>query len=200
MDVPGRDRPLADSGSDGRAGVPRRPYPDGGDARSPAELLDELRLRLRQLPDNHPSARAGQDDRRPSAEFEPDEHESAELERPEVESAGVERSEVEPAEGELGEVEPAEGELGEREPGEVAGGTADPARAARTGGDAGRSLGGLLDRLRDLDAAGQLPDLAGWTSGELDLSWPRHPETYRPWFMSGDPSAPWFASDSDPSP
>jgi hypothetical protein len=185
MDVPGRDRPLADSGSDGRAGVPRRPYPDRGGARSPAELLDELRLRLRQLPENHPSARAGQDDGRPSAEFEPDE----------VEPGGAERSEVKPA-----EVEPGEPERSEVEPGEAADGTADPARAARTGGDAGRSLGGLLDRLRGLDAAGQLPDLTGWTSGELDLSWPGHPETYRPWFMSGDPSAPWFAGGSDPSP
>jgi hypothetical protein len=191
MDVPGRSQPLADSFDERRAGDPRRPYPDRGASRSPAELLDELRLRLSQLPENHPSAPSEKADGRPRGWPErpdrpdrPDRPEQADL----PEKAAQPEKTEQPDSGKSGP------DASEPEPG----GAADrPANPAKAGGEADGSAGGLLDWLRDLDVAGKLPDLADWGAAELDLSWPGHPATYRPWFMTGEPATPWFAADDD---
>jgi hypothetical protein len=210
MDVPGRSKPLADSGDDRRAGIPRQPYPDGGAARSPAELLDQLRLRLSQLPENHPSAPVEKSDGGPGSR--PERHDRPEQadrsdrpelpDRPEQPELSEQPGKTDQAvasepDADASDPEPdaSEPDASELEPG---GAAEEPTTPAKTGGEAdGSPGGGLLDWLRDLDAAGSLPDLAGWGDGELNLSWPGHPETYRPWFMAGEPSKPWFATDSD---
>jgi hypothetical protein len=220
MDVPGPSHPLAGSFDERRAGDPRRPYPDRGAARSPAELLDELRLRLSQLPENHPSAPREKGDARPRGWPErpepperpgraarpdrperPDGPERADLPEQSWKADQPDSGESEPDSGERGpdasEPEP-EPDASEPVPGEAAERSVKPAKADdKADGSAGGLPGGLLDWLRDVDAAGMLPDLAGWGTGELDLGWPGHPETYRPWFMAGEPSAPWFAAGDD---
>jgi hypothetical protein len=193
MDVPERSQPLADSGDDRWAGVPRRPYLDRGAARSPAELLDELRLRLSQLPENHPSAPHEKGDGLPRGRPERPElpDQPGRAARPDRPDQPGETDQPDLGESPLDASEP-EPEPDAREP--VPGGAAERSdKPAKADG----STGGLLDWLADLDAADMLPDLAGWGTGELDLGWPGHPETYRPWFMTGEPSTPWFAAGDD---
>src|SRR5215831_14239601 len=71
MDQPRRLRPLSDWGLDSAAtevpGVARH-IDQSGAARPPAELLDELRLRLSSLPGNHPSSTRGAGQDRTGAE------------------------------------------------------------------------------------------------------------------------------------
>jgi hypothetical protein len=53
---------------------------------------------------------------------------------------------------------------------------------------------GWLGRGTDLGwRAGQVHDDPGW----LNTGRAGAPEIHRPWFMSGDPGAPWFADELD---
>jgi hypothetical protein len=166
------DRAAPDRAATDRA-VPDRAVPDSGAARSPAELLDNLRLRLSQLPENHPSAV-----RDPAPER--DRRKDRLADRP-VDDA-IERSE---ASAEGGGEQVAEPEAGADDPGSDdprgadRGSFADLIRAIKEAGDEA-SLSGA-----DLSAFGEFGLFAG--SGGAD--------PYRPWFMDGEPGTPWFAED-----
>jgi hypothetical protein len=150
---------------------PRRLRPLGsgldqsGAARPPSELLDELRLRLSSLPGNHPSSTRGAAQDRVRADW-----------------TGARSG---PDQGGPGEPPvPGEGNVA-REP--VPGGHTDAA-SDRAGTIPPGPEGGP-------DASGwapfQWPD--AWTA-ELPLGWRDETDAYRPWFMSGEPAAPWFAA------
>ncbi len=143
--------------------------PDRGQARSPAELFDNLRLRLSRLADSHPSApRHGQAGDGPGERPLRDGADAVpELAPPAAmpEGGGLARPEPVPEGGELGQPEAAP-EVGD---GSGRGGPGGDLRAAARGG------------LDDLD----LPGLRAAS------------EAYRPWFMSGEPGAPWWAAGED---
>ena len=197
MDVPrglfdrrsGQPGELAAEG-DSRA----RPWAPDGRARPPAELLDNLRLRLSQLADNHPSAQRNR--YTPGDWGEP-------RDRGAPADFGDARDRGEPADrGAPGDWRwrpeqdawPGEGEAA----GQDTGGPADrPADA--DDGQAGR-LGGLADAIRAASRRGDAfpasVDGGLGVLGETSLFANRGlAEPYRPWFMSGEPSTPWWAAD-----
>jgi len=145
-------------------------------ARPPAELLDNLRWRLSQLADNHPSAERGRPSPRdwdpprqcdaPAGSDAPDDW----LELGDWDALAAERGIETPAD------QPADaGDAQER----GFGGIADAIRAASR----------LSDAFSDSPHVGSLGDMSFFAQ-------PGQTQPYRPWFMSGDPSTPWWAEDS----
>ncbi|MGN6791331.1 MAG: hypothetical protein ACTHJW_02960 [Streptosporangiaceae bacterium] len=147
-----------------------------GRARPPAELLNNLRERLSQLPENHPSVfRDTFRDPQASAEHETvryDQRQQDSLARHDRDSAPELWDDV-------------------RGPGQVA---ADDDQEGPACGD--RSLGALIRAVKD---AGDL--IAGSANlGLADvevLPGSGQSDPYRPWFMSGDVGTPWFAAGDD---
>ena len=138
-----------------------------GRARSPAELLANLRLRLIQLPENHPSAPRDTND----------------VERSHV-SCNDEREAVQRPSGIAEESSGSAGTSPDAAPGNGTpphgGWLADFIRAVRDAHDAlAESADGRV--LADIEVFG----------GEARY------EPYRPWFMSADPFRPWFAMGED---
>ncbi len=171
-----------------------RPWAPDGRARPPAELLENLRLRLNQLADNHPSARRD----RPapgdwSAPRDWDGRGNWDAPR------NLDASEDWAAPGDWRWRPEQDGWPGE---GEAAGqdtrGPGDrPADADN--GQPGR-LGGLADAIRAASRRGDAfpasVDGGLGVLGETSLFASRGlAEPYRPWFMSGEPSTPWWAAD-----
>lgn len=170
-----------------RPDTPGWPSALDGRARSPSELLDNLRLRLSQLAENHPSAPRwpeahGGRDARPHAH-------------------GVDRADDHPAAGR----EPAAGDLAAASGGAAADDGAVPADSQadadeRAGVGDDEATGPLADAIRAARLVdGPLARAAdGGAMGKLTLpgSWGK-PEPYRPWFMSGEPGSPWWAAESD---
>jgi len=191
MDTPPR-RPLGDEGDPADQARARPGVPDGR-ARPPAELLDNLRLRLSELPANHPSA--------PSAEGR----------RAAPGGAGRASSDAAPARAvERDDAVPAHAAPDQAPAGHGGGRGRDhargePASAAKAGAageadppgsEAGEAAaGGILgDALRTPRLTGDAP--AG--AGDAVLGAPGRAgpgEAYRPWFMSGEPGIPWWAGD-----
>jgi hypothetical protein len=135
-----------------------------GRARSPAELLDNLRLRLSQLPENHPSAfRDAVNVRERPAERDGD-------------TAGSPRS-----------ARDAVRASDERRPDAPAPQDDDPAAGGGSLSDLIRAVRDTGDSLAESLGEGMLTDI-----GSLPGGIPSEP--YRPWFMSGDPGVPWFAA------
>ena len=143
----------------------------GGGARSPSELFDNLRLRLSQLAENHPSAPQRAEPGGGPRESPP--------RRPGPADAVPEREQFARP-----HAVPEHDEVGG--PAAAAeGATAADAEGAAEAGErtgAGAGAGGALGALGELD----LPGLRGAS------------EAYRPWFMSGEPGAPWWAADENP--
>jgi len=188
MDTP-PSRPLPDDPDPAEEARVRPGVPDGR-PRSPAELLDNLRLRLSELPPNHPSAPRAAGRVEPSDRARPSG-------RPAPADQPAPPGEPEPS----GQAEPP----GQRAPDERA--AADGARRPEGSGDsrgpqpddadgpglvgeairAARMAGGAL--ASTADASGQaMMNLADQVSPS---------DAYRPWFMSGEPGAPWWAADND---
>ena len=212
----------AETDSRARAWVP------DGSARSPAELLDNLRLSLSQLADNHPSSprnrHAPGDRSAPADRRSPRDRDAPEETGPADDWDGLE--EMGPADdwdgleemGPAGDWDALEemGPAGDwdapedpRWPPEQDGRPEEDEAAARDIGSpadqaadanvAGAGLfGGLADAIR---AAGRLSDafpasVYGGVFGDVSLlANPALAEPYRPWFMSGEPSTPWWAAD-----
>ena len=131
-----------------------------GNQRSPAELLNNLRLRLGQLADNHPSAVAGS---RPARELEA------------VQPLRHERDDYAPREQDRVE-------LGE---------------AARRDTAPGIPLADIARRVKDVADALSASQFVGVPT-EIELVTGSHgTDPYRPWFMSGEPTTPWFAIHAD---
>ena len=146
--------------------------PGGADgrARSPAELLDNLRLRLSQLPENHPSAfRQADEWRLPERDAGPwaaaPDRRSSRGSADELRGSADAGAEVGVGASQADVAAPAGGSL------------ADLIRAVRDTGDS------LAESIGD----GVLGDIATLPPGT-------HAESYRPWFMSGEPGVPWFAA------
>jgi hypothetical protein len=150
-----------------------------GRARLPAELIDNLRLRLSQLPENHPSAFRKADDL---------------LEAP-AETDFDRWSEVPaPADSVLPQDSADESRGSANADVEVGVGTSQGAGPAQSGGslaDLIRSIRDASDSLAETIGEGMLGDLGTLPRGI-------HSEPYRPWFMSGDRGVPWFAVDGAP--
>lgn len=159
------DRSLDDS----------RDPPSGvdGRARSPAELLDNLRLRLSQLPENHPSAfRDLNEWRLPERDDGRDDERWAEVPADSKSPQGS-------ADEFRGSAEAGvEGGVGTGQDDGPAPGGGSLADLIRTITDTGDSFAGLIGE-------GMLSDIEAWPRGT-------HSEPYRPWFMSGDVGVPWF--------
>src|SRR5262245_61621122 len=133
-----------------------------GNPRSPAELLDNLRLRLGQLADNHPSAVAGSSSAR-------------RLEAAQEQAPPRERDDHGPR-------EQHRDDHGETAGRETAGGSA---------------LADIVRGVKDVaDALTALQLVGGRTEIEL-VTGSDGADPYRPWFMSGEPTTPWFASRPD---
>jgi hypothetical protein len=160
---------MATSNRGWERSLDQRDSPDGR-ARPPGELLDNLRHRLSELPASHPSAQADlRSDRGPGQE--PDQAaQGAGSQDEEFADAGSWPGGEFPSPHRAvdpGTAEPGQG--GRREPGSRPGGWAGgAARATATG------LAAL--------ATMELPARA------------RTGDPYRPWFMAGEPGAPWWAS------
>jgi hypothetical protein len=166
-----RDLPPNRSLDDGRdhRGVPE------GKSRSPAELLDNLRLRLSQLPENHPSA---------FCDVYRDTHAPDEAARHEQ----CRRDSASPLE----EIAPPESSDELREPGRT--GVDQPQGDGQTRGSG--SLGELIRAVRDTGEA--IAGSADGLLGDIELSaGSTYSEPYRPWFMSGEAGTPWFAAGGD---
>lgn len=143
----------------------------GDRARPPQELLDNLRLRLSQLADNHPSAPR---DQRPETWRDDDDAGPANV------AAANHDGEFTQAGGALG------GSSGDLHCAVDLTGSEDSAGLARRAGTRAAGWAGGAARA----AAGGLGALA---SMELP-SGRRAADPYRPWFMAGEPAAPWWAS------
>ena len=140
-----------------------------GRARPPGELLDNLRLRLSELNTNHPSA-PGDRGSDQGPDEEPDQAALGAASQ-DAEFAGADSwpgGELPSPRRAVVDGKPA-GQGGTREPGSRPGGWAgDAARAAATG----------LAVLATMELPGRA----------------RTGDPYRPWFMAGEPGAPWWAS------
>ncbi|MDR2987097.1 MAG: hypothetical protein LBV34_19890 [Nocardiopsaceae bacterium] len=197
-DMP-HDRSLADNRDLSRAG--------DGRARSPAELLDNLRLRLSQLPESHPSAlgvtylgpeesggrgRDGKFTPRPQPGSGRDRlREAAHYDDPRDSGAG-----------DSGSRGYGPGDYGPRWEGRRDGGPQDGGQQDGADQNDGRPPGGgplgdLIiavreagDALAGLAEDGALRDIDLYRGDFTDSA---YSEPYRPWFMSGETGAPWFA-------
>src|SRR5215468_4673576 len=199
MDLPrGRlDRSSGQPGEPaGETDIRAQRWAPDGRARPPAELLDNLRLRLSQLAENHPSAPR----RRPAQRDwgEPcDWGDPRDWSDPRDRDARADRNAPGDRDTPLDRLWRPEQEAW---PGEgVAAGPhigssadqhaeADDAQAER--------FGGLAEAIR---AASQLSDGFPASPGPGmfgEVSWPGSwgdTEPYRPWFIGGDPWSPWWA-------
>jgi hypothetical protein len=190
MDMP-RRRPLDDDHEPVEAARCQPGVPDGR-ARSPSELFDNLRLRLSELPANHPSAprQAG----RPEFAGHREPSEWTARADPAVRPGDGARA---GSHGPAGQDSP----LGAEQDGRGEAGGARGAEDTRQGapGDAGRA--GPLDEA--ILAARMATDaFAGAAdAGALEmmnLAVENGPsEAYMPWFMSGEQAAPWWAAGDD---
>jgi hypothetical protein len=192
------------------ADLPDDPGLPADRARDPAQLLDELRLRLDRLPENHPSARResawgrevpgrwrSPDDTGTISDPAPDAAGRSARDRPAADSDA--RPDGRSARG-----RPAadSGSIADEraEPGENG---ADGSDGPETGAEAGsgaESGSGAGDRS---SAAGQAdldwqPGNQDGGDGWLNAGRSRPAEAEHPWFMSGEPGAPWFAAELDP--
>jgi hypothetical protein len=191
-----RDLPQNRSLAEGQEA---RSAPDRS-ARTPGELLDNLRLRLSLLPENHPSAVRDPDPdsdrdqapgRQPDADREPSPAGSIQepgdrRQPPEPAASDQDRSDGLAADGtDPPQDDPDEGAADEPadradDPAAADGGSlADLIKAVKEAGDA------LSPSGADMSTLGEFGLFAG--SGGAD--------PYRPWFMDGEPGTPWFAED-----
>ncbi len=148
-------------------------------------MLDNLRLRLRDLPGNHPSAvRDACASAARNADPAAREARGDRDEPPQPGDSGDSGGHADPA-------EPADPERGERR---EATGEAEADSPARGGG------GSLADFIRAVKEAG---DGLSWAAdadllGEIELfTGGGSGDPYRPWFMSGEPGTPWFVAGED---
>ncbi len=158
-----------------------------GAARSPSELLDQLRERLARLDVNHPSAWDG---RRPEERAEtradavPDSQESsgkrssnAPDERPAADGADA----VQPAS--RRQMGPDGGVSQVGDPGSGGGGS---------GAEMGSADGGVADEESGSPSAASSADESGADANGVIQAGRRTGEPYRPWFAAGEPGEPWF--------
>jgi len=156
-----------------------------GRARPPGELLDNLRLRLRELAGNHPSAVRAEG---PGAAPRP----AGDYARPASPQAGR------PGDAQAGRPEDAPADDAPLDD------IADEVDAEGTPADAADPQapreGSLAELIRAIkDAGGALPGHAdAGLLGEMDLFAGGGGDPYRPWFMSGEPLTPWFAAGEEP--
>ena len=153
-------------------------------ARPPAELFDNLRLRLSQLAENHPSApQRGEETGRGPGESP---------RRPD--GLGPRRDEFAGRDAAADDGEFAGPAAAGRGPG--GDGERGPVTAPADGGGALRDPDRGGPDLGDVDLGGL--ELGDVELGDLDLPGLRGAsEAYRPWFMSGEPGAPWWAAGED---
>ncbi len=169
-----------------------------GQAREPADLLDQLRERLDRLATNHPSARRDQ--------IRPTERPDAPAERPKRgadrrEDTAAPPGEGRPGEGRPGVGRPGVGRLGVGRPAEAAG----PARSDDPGGQGQGEPGGEEPAFGDAPAGhpgaqfgpgapGGLPQApaADGRPGQHGLGRAGTDEPYRPWFAADESGEPWF--------
>ena len=176
MDSPRRQRPLA--GVDQALGE--------GRARQPGELLDQLRERLANLDQNHPSAERWPADSTSSSDNEATAEPFAPPEQPAVPAEVAARADTtrdrpdpDPDSG-----RPDAGPTADQPSGEQPAASADASPAA---GESVQDRSGnapAADRGRELGQSEIGPD-RGRSPGSGD--------PYRPWFASDEPITPWFA-------
>jgi hypothetical protein len=187
-----------------------RSIPDRA-ARAPGELLDNLRLRLSLLPDNHPSAardpapeRERGDRRQPREPGAGTREGGAGTPEGGADSAGSGSAGAPPdrdrSDGPARDrsdglardrSDPPQDDPGEREEDEPAGRADDSASAG------GGSLADLIKAVREAGDALSPSGADMNTLGEFGLfAGSGSADPYRPWFMDGEPGTPWFAEDS----
>ena len=150
-----------------------RAGPPDGRARAPAELLDNLRLRLSQLPENHPSAIRHTSHDAPATSEQggaPRDHSPRDPVAPWDRISPPESSE---------DVRGSREAAARQDDGQAPGGGSlgDLIRAVR---EAGEALAGSAD-------TGAFSDVDMFLGGSQS-------EPYRPWFMAGEVGPPWFAA------
>ena len=142
--------------------------PDGR-ARPPAELIDNLRLRLSELPGNHPSTPRAADRQHDLYVLPPGR--GMPSDRPESRDRAERSGSIEPPDNEPPDDDAAAGQL--TRSGDRTNGAAPSAdRLANLGNTGGVAMMNVVDRARQAEA-------------------------YRPWFMCGESAAPWWAADAD---
>jgi hypothetical protein len=162
-----------------------RAGPPDGRARPPAELLDNLRLRLSQLPENHPSAIRQTSQDAPATS----EHGGA----PHVQGS---RDRVAPRD-RISLAESSEDLGGSREAEDV--GESREAAARQHDGQApgGGSLGDLIRAVKEAgDAFAGSAGSGAFADVDVLLGGSQS-EPYRPWFMAGEVGTPWFAATGE---
>jgi len=159
-----------------------RAGPSDGRARPPAELLDNLRLRLSQLPENHPSAIRHTSHDAPATS----EHGGAPLDQgPRDPIAPQDRISVSESSEDLG---------GSREPEDLGGPREAAARPDDGQARGGGSLGDLIRAVKEAgDALAGSADTGVFSDVDVFLGGSQS-EPYRPWFMAGEAGTPWFAT------
>jgi hypothetical protein len=166
------------------------PGDPGARARSPAELLDNLRLRLRQLPDGHPSAVR---DRDAGRDAQPAPEPPAERIKKPAQADDYGEPDDPRAGGPVAGGPVADGSVADSEAGDTAAGDGTDAPAPGEG-----SLADLIRSIKDAGDALSAPADAGLL-GEMDVfAGSGNGDPYRPWFMSGEPGTPWFAAGEEP--
>jgi hypothetical protein len=174
MDLPGQRRSLDPRAGDPASDPPQayRPWrPADGSARQPSELLAELRLRLSRLADNHPSAA-------------PYDQSSADRRH---DIPAQERDSRRPADS--AEIGPDQDPVADADQ-ESSAGLAAPDQESSPGLAAPDQDDGWHSWQADTTEP-----FDDWHQGELELGLPDESDAYRPWFMSGELSAPWFAAE-----
>jgi hypothetical protein len=185
MDVtgqPGQRRSLGET--DSRAGEQpaAADYPaDSGRsadrAREPAALLDALRQRLEQLPENHPSEPGWAERERPPDGQEADAGRSRD-------SAGADSQAPDSQAPDSLPPDSLPPDSGEADPGEAA--SAEPDSA------------GDPDKARTApEPGGRGQDRGNGGKDWLNAGQTRPTELYRPWFTEGEAGAPWFAAEPE---
>lgn len=190
----------------------QRPW--DGRARDPAELLDNLRLRLADLAANHPSHPASPADERAGRSWPAGGRGGPEPPgtRERAPAAGGPDCKADQAgtgqrtgDGAAAADGPGGGRERAEDAAQASGGRRDltggAARAARLAADRRAGPADLLG------GPGGWPGPAADAAGALDalgsLGWaarPGHADPYRPWFMTGEPASPWWAAGGGPRP
>jgi hypothetical protein len=200
MDVtgqPGQRRSLGET--DSRAGEqpPAADYPAGSGrsadrARDPAALLDMLRQRLEQLPENHPSEPGWAERERPPDGQEADagrSRDSAGADSLPPDSAGPDSAWPDSGGPDSGEADSGGPDSGEADSGEADSGEADSA-----GPD---SAGDQDEAWTAPEPGGRGQDRGNGGKDWLNAGQARPTELYRPWFTEGEAGAPWFAAEPE---
>lgn len=181
--LPGQRRSLGETDSRASEEPPAADYPAGSGrsadrAREPAALLDALRQRLEQLPENHPSEPGWAERERPPDGQEAD----AAFRSPD--SAGADSLPPDSAGSDSAE--------------------ADSGRPDSAGPDSGETDSAGPDSAGDQDEAWTAPEPGGrgqdrGNGGKdwLNAGQARPAELYRPWFTEGEAGAPWFAAEPE---